>query len=125
AYSLGYPDGECISRGQMLEAVTRIARAVSVAVSADMEAGYGETPEEMAQTARELVASGAVGLNIEDGIESGTPRLREKKLQMEKIRALRRTATAAGIPLVINGRTDSYMLRLGDAKKHFKRTVER
>lgn len=127
AYSLGYPDGERIPRGQMLAAVARIARAVSVPLSADMEAGYGETPEEMAQTARELVASGAVGLNIEDGIEVGTPRLREKKLQIEKIRALREAGNAAGVPLVINARTDSYMLGLpyGDAGKQFDETVAR
>jgi 2-methylisocitrate lyase-like PEP mutase family enzyme len=125
AYSLGYPDGERIPRGQMLAAVTRIARAVSVPLSADMEAGYGETPEEMAETARELLASGAVGLNIEDGIESGTPRLREKTPQVEKIRALRETATAAGVPLVINARTDGYMLGLGDAGKQFDETVAR
>ena len=44
AFSLGYPDGQRISRDEMLEAVARIARAVRVPVTADMESGYGITP---------------------------------------------------------------------------------
>src|SRR4029450_8265251 len=66
AAALGYPDGQRVSRGEMLEVIARVARAVQVPVTADMEAGYGTTPAEMAETARELIASGAVGLNLED-----------------------------------------------------------
>src|SRR5215475_1630183 len=66
ANSLGYPDGQKVSRDEMLEVVARVARAVQVPVSADMEAGYGTTAKEMADTARALVEAGAVGLNLED-----------------------------------------------------------
>ena len=52
AYSLGYPDGQRLSRGEMLEVVGRIARAVRIPVTADLEAGYGTTVREMAETAR-------------------------------------------------------------------------
>src|ERR1700686_2736543 len=66
AFSLGYPDGQRISRDEMLEVVARIARAVRVPVTADMESGYGTTPAEMAETAKAIVNAGAVGLNFED-----------------------------------------------------------
>ncbi|MBZ5681236.1 MAG: isocitrate lyase/phosphoenolpyruvate mutase family protein [Acidobacteriia bacterium] len=52
AFSLGYPDGERIPREEMLAPVARIARAVRVPVTADVEAGYGPTPEDAARTAR-------------------------------------------------------------------------
>ncbi|HYX68012.1 MAG TPA: isocitrate lyase/phosphoenolpyruvate mutase family protein, partial [Terriglobales bacterium] len=61
ANSLGYPDGEHIGRTNMLEVVGRIAEAVSVPVTADLEAGYAGTPQEMKDTAGELLESGAVG----------------------------------------------------------------
>src|SRR5271170_3123264 len=66
AFSLGYPDGQRISRREMLEVVARIAHAVEVPVTADMESCYGKTPEEIGETTKELVATGAVGLNFED-----------------------------------------------------------
>src|ERR1700756_3554387 len=55
ANSLGYPDGQHISRREMLEVVGRIASAVQVPVTADMEAGYATTAEEMEVSARELL----------------------------------------------------------------------
>ena len=66
AFARGYPDGQRISREEMLETVALIARNVSVPVTADLEAGYGTTPEEMAETARLAIEAGAVGLNVED-----------------------------------------------------------
>src|SRR5262250_2184136 len=59
ANSLGYPDGEQISRNEMLNVVERIASAVRVPVTADMEAGYARDPEQMSDTARELIEAGA------------------------------------------------------------------
>src|SRR5262245_43853237 len=53
AAALGYPDGQRVSRGEMLDAVARVSQAVQVPVTADMEAGYGTTPADMAETARE------------------------------------------------------------------------
>src|SRR5947199_10792212 len=62
ANSLGYPDGGAISRDEMLEVVARIARAVSIPVTADMESGYGDP----VATAKAVIAAGAVGMNLED-----------------------------------------------------------
>src|SRR2546429_4226165 len=72
AWALGYPDGERISRDEMLAAVGRIARSVRVPVTADMEAGYGAAPEAAAETARGTITAGAVGLNLEDGTDDGS-----------------------------------------------------
>src|SRR5213080_150661 len=66
AFALGYPDGQRISRAEMLDMVRRVATAVKVPVSADVEAGYGTTPQAAAETARGVVAAGAVGMNLED-----------------------------------------------------------
>src|ERR1700737_1435969 len=68
AFALGYPDGQKISRSEMLAVVHRIAEAVNIPVTADMEAGYGAKPEDAAETAREVLAAGAVGMNLEDAI---------------------------------------------------------
>src|SRR2546428_14162454 len=62
AFTLGYPDGQRISREEMLEAVRRIAAAVKVPVTADVEAGYGDRPEDAARTVREVAEAGAVGM---------------------------------------------------------------
>ncbi len=67
AFSLGYPDGQRIPREEMLARIGRIARAVHVPVTADIESGYGSTPEDAAQTTRELIQAGVVGMNLEDG----------------------------------------------------------
>lgn len=107
SHSLGYPDGERVSRDQMLDTISRIAAAVTVPVSADVEGGYAETPEQMAATANALIEAGAVGLNLEDG-EADRTRLAPIARQVEKIIAVREAAAAAGVPLVLNARTDAF-----------------
>jgi 2-methylisocitrate lyase-like PEP mutase family enzyme len=125
AAMLGYPDGERVTRDEMLGVVARIARVVKVPVTADMEAGYGRTPEEMAETARALVEAGAVGLNLEDVTGEDESSHVELKLQVEKIGAMREASGSAGVPLVINARTDVYLMPIGPEATRFERTVER
>ncbi len=108
AASYGYPDGELISREEMLEAVRRIVNAVALPVTADMEAGFGSSPDEVAETARLVLEAGAIGLNLEDGTRDKSHPLSDIPLQIEKIKAVRQTADAFGVPLVINARTDVY-----------------
>ncbi len=124
ANSLGYPDGEHISRREMLEIVRRIVTAVRVPVTADMEAGYAESPDEMVMTTRELIDSGAVGLNLEDSTDN-LSRLLDLELQLDKIRALRETATSAGVPLVLNARTDAYWIKAAADANRMAETVRR
>lgn len=125
AAALGYPDGQRIPRAEMLEAVARIARAVRVPVTADMEAGYGTTVEDMAETAKAVVGAGAAGLNLEDVTADDESSHVEMPLQVKKIRAICETSAALGVPLVVNARTDIYLLPIGEPATRFERTVER
>ena len=122
---LGYPDGQRTPRREMLEFVARIARGVSVPVSADLEAGYCTTPGEMAEMAREVVAAGIVGLNLEDVTGDDESSQVKMGLQMEKIAAVREASASAGVSLVINARTDVYLMPIGPEETRFERTVER
>jgi len=125
AFSLGYPDGQRVSRDEMLEVVARISRAVRVPVTADMESGYGTTPKDMAETAKAIVAAGAVGLNFEDVIGDTESSQVDTKLQVEKIRTIREVSASLDVPLVINARTDIYLMPIGPEATRFERTVER
>ena len=125
ANSLGYPDGQQISRDEMLEVVARIVRAVSVPVTADMEAGYGETPEDLAQTAIALIETGAVGCNIEDCPKEASGELFPVDLQQKKLRAMLAAGEKLGVHLVINARTDVYLEGIGDPATRLERTAER
>ncbi|MGB0632502.1 MAG: isocitrate lyase/PEP mutase family protein, partial [Alphaproteobacteria bacterium] len=109
AWSLGYPDGEVISRDDMLFIVRRIAECVDLPVTADMEAGYGEAPENVADTITATLDAGAVGANIEDSSSqaAGHPML-DYDLSVARIRAGKQAADAAGVPFVINARTDVF-----------------
>ena len=125
AFSLGYPDGQRVSREQMLEVVARIAHAVQVPVTADMEAGYGTSVQDMSETAKALIAAGAIGMNLEDVTGEDESSHVHMTLQVEKIRAIRETASSLGVPLVLNARTDIYLMPIGPAETRFDRTVER
>ena len=106
--SLGFEDNEEIGRDLMLASVARIARAVDIPVTADLEAGYGPTVEDAIATARGAIEAGAVGLNFEDSAHKDTSVLYDADLQAERIRAIRRTGGEIGVPLVINARTDVF-----------------
>jgi 2-methylisocitrate lyase-like PEP mutase family enzyme len=103
---LGYPDGERIPALEMLDMVRRIAAAVDVPVTADLEAGYGDA----AATARAVWEAGAVGLNLEDAAGPAD-------VHAERVRAVRAAVPA----LVVNARTDLYLMGRPD----FDETVRR
>jgi len=124
AFSRGYPDGQRISRDEMLDVVGRIARAVRVPVTADLEAGYGTKAKDMADTTKAAIEAGAIGMNLEDsGDEEGS--LVDLLLQVEKIHAIREAARSLGVPFVLNARTDVYLASIGPEATRFNHTVER
>ena len=125
AWALGYPDGQRMSRGEMLDAVARITRAVSVPVSADLEAAYGTTPEAIADTMREAIEIGVCGVNFEDGTGLADKPLVELERQVDNIHAIRAAAQASGVPLVINARVDTYLLGVSDDAGRFAETIKR
>jgi len=94
-------------------------------VTADMEAGYGTTAKDMSETAKAMIASGAIGMNLEDVTGEDESSHVNITLQVEKIRAIRETASSLGVPLVLNARTDIYLMPIGPAETRFDRTVER
>src|SRR3954470_24110606 len=106
AFSLGYPDGERITRDEMLAAVARITRRISVPITADMEAGYGMTPQGVAETVRRVIDAGAVGMNLEDRMEG--KQLIDFPLAVERIAAARGAADGEGVSIVLNARTDAF-----------------
>lgn len=125
AFSLGYPDGEKIPKEEMFAAVARIAQAVGLPVTADVEAGYGDRPEDAAETARAVIEAGAVGMNLEDATGDSTRPLADLPLQLEKIRAVRQESARLKVPIVLNARTDVYLLQVGDPAKRYDETLLR
>ena len=125
AYSLGYADGQNISCDEMLSVVARIARAVRVPVTADLESGYGSTAKEISETARAAIEAGAVGMNLEDLSGSEQNPLLELPRQIEKVRAVRETAAAMGVPFVLNARTDVFLAAVGPEETRLENTAKR
>ncbi len=112
AYSLGYADGQHIPREEMMARIGRIARAVHVPVTADVESGYGPTPEDTAKTTRELIQTGLAGMNLEDGSGDPAQPLIDLQLAVDKIKAAREAAMQLGAQFVVNARTDVYLYLL-------------
>lgn len=125
AWALGYPDGEAAPWDEVVAATARIARAVLVPVTADIESGYGDTPEAVGRRVADIIGAGAVGVNLEDGLHSGAPPIRTIEDAAARIRAARAAAQAAGVPIVINARTDLYIKNIGDDASRFDAAVAR
>ena len=125
AAALGYLDGEHISRELLIEATGRITRVVTRPVTADIEAGYGTTIDEVLQTARSVIQAGAVGFNIEDSLPQHPESLQDMGYQVELISALRELATSMDVPFVINARVDVYLHAIGAPESRLGETVRR
>lgn len=125
AVSLGYHDGQRISREQLIDSIGRITRVVNSPVTADIEAGYGATIPEVVETVKAVMATGAVGINIEDSLVGQGGALADAAYQTDLISALRQLATDLDVPLVINARVDVYLRSIGAPESRFERTVQR
>jgi 2-methylisocitrate lyase-like PEP mutase family enzyme len=110
-----------------LALIARVAAAVHVPVTADIEEGFGATPAQVAETIRGVLAAGAVGVNIEDSLHvpSRSGPLRSAEDQAERIAAAREAAESAGVPLFINARLDTYLRSEGDADGLLDATLAR
>ena len=126
AYSRGLQDGQQITRDAMLAEIRTIVRAVACPVTADIEAGYGPSPDDVTVTVEAAIEAGAVGVNLEDsGVEGESP-LFGIDAQARRIEAARAAADRQGIALTINARTDTFMLGLGrDVDERVVMTLER
>ncbi len=125
AWDLGFPDGEGAPWPEVVAATKRMVDAVRVPVTADIETGYGDTPDQVGQHAAEILQTGAVGFNIEDGTPSPDKPVRTIDDASARIRAARAAATALGVPAIINARVDLYIKNVGDPASRFDETVRR
>lgn len=125
AYSLGYSDRERISRGEMAAAVRRIVEAVRTPVSADVEAGYGGRTSDVVETVDAILEAGAIGVNLEDATHSRKKPLFDVGVQEDRIHAARAAAKKAGVPIVINARTDVFLLSVGSESERLDEALLR
>ncbi|MGE5540542.1 MAG: isocitrate lyase/PEP mutase family protein [Gemmatimonas sp.] len=125
AWALGYPDGEKAPWSEVVAATERIVRAVRVPVTADIEAGYADSLDQLAQHIDDIIRAGAVGINLEDGTADHDNPIRSVDDAAARIRTARERANAAGIPLVINARVDVYQKHVGEETTRFAETVRR
>jgi 2-methylisocitrate lyase-like PEP mutase family enzyme len=108
----------------MLAALERIARAVRVPVTADIEAGFGASTEELQRTVAGVVRAGAVGINLEDGL-NGHAVLRDPADAAGRIAAARAAGEDLGVPIVINARIDVFLRGGGTAASRMAEAVDR
>jgi 2-methylisocitrate lyase-like PEP mutase family enzyme len=125
ANSLGYPDGEAVSRDEMLGVIARIARGLQVPLSADIEGGYAPGLDALKTTIRLVIEAGAVGINLEDGMHDGSHQLYPLEVAVDRIKAARSAADSAGVPIVINARTDVFLHAIGEKSARFDHAVAR
>jgi 2-methylisocitrate lyase-like PEP mutase family enzyme len=124
AAALGYADGGAVPPNEMIEAIARMARAVTVPLTADIEYGYATAPDAVADVVLRVIAAGAVGVNLEDYLP-GSAELVDLTLQADKIEAVVRAASIAGVRVVVNARTDVYLQEIGDAARRLEVAIER
>ena len=124
AASMGYPDCEVMQLSELIRIVTGIVNAVQVPVTVDFEAGYGNDVEEIVESVKKIIATGIVGINIEDSIEL-SPVLVDGKEFCERIAAIRALSDSLGFHLVINARTDSFYTSTGSTQEKLSESIRR
>ena len=124
AASLGYPDSQVIQLSEMIGVIKSIVNAVKVPVTVDIEAGYGNNVTEIIDAVREIIATGIVGINIEDSIDL-SPVLTDEREFCERISAIRELSDSMGFHLVINARTDSFYTSTGSVREKLSESIRR
>jgi len=105
SYAHGVEDGEGLTLDEELSAARRIVAAVDLPVSVDFERGYAPDAAGVQRHVEQLIATGAVGLNLEDS--TSATELFPFELAVARVAAVRRAAEATGIPIVLNARVDA------------------
>ncbi|MGE5464483.1 MAG: isocitrate lyase/PEP mutase family protein [Syntrophothermus sp.] len=124
AASLGYPDCQVIQLTEMIDAITGIVHGVQVPVTVDIEAGYGNNLDEIVESVKKIIATGIVGINIEDSIDLN-PILIDELEFCERISAIRAVSDSLGFHLVINARTDSFYTSSGSPQDKLSESIKR
>ena len=122
--SLGYPDCQVIQLSEMIEVISGIVNGVQVPVTVDIEAGYGNNLDEIIDSVKKIIATGIVGINIEDSIDLN-PILIDEIEFCERISAIRALSDSLGFHLVINARTDSFFTSSGSPRENLNESIKR
>jgi 2-methylisocitrate lyase-like PEP mutase family enzyme len=122
ADAFGVADTDVLGPDRAFAAVGAIASAVSVPVTADLEAGYALPPDELVER---LLAAGAVGCNLEDTDHHGDQVLVDAEAQAARIAAVKDAGRTAGVDLVVNARTDAYARGLGTPGEQLEESLRR
>jgi 2-methylisocitrate lyase-like PEP mutase family enzyme len=120
AFARGLPDGS-VGRGEMLRHVAEVVGASSLPVSADLEAGYGSSPEEVAMTIRLAATAGAVGGSIEDTSGDKDRPLLDIQAASERIRAAAEEAARLPFPFMLTARAENFLVGRPDLRETIAR----
>lgn len=120
AFSVGRRDNT-MDRAQMMQHVAAIASATDLPVSADLENGFGDTPEIVAETIRLAAAAGLAGGSIEDMSRQPGHSLYEHEHAVERVRAAAEMARAVPFPFTLTARAENYLVGKPDLKDTIKR----
>ncbi|GGF05660.1 2-Methylisocitrate lyase, PEP mutase family [Chishuiella changwenlii] len=123
AHSFGHEDGEQMPLSDLLFVVERIIKNINLPLSVDIEFGYGNTAEQIAENIIALEKLGAVGINIEDSyLENGERKLKDIALFSSLLNRVKNILKDKGISIFINVRCDTFLLNGPDA---FESSIDR
>ena len=108
AFTNGFDDGQRISFDAVLAILKKITSSVTVPVSADIESGFAYNDEQLKQNIKQLLATGIVGINIED-TDKESNSIVPIEVQCEKIKLIKKVSEEMGVSLFINARADVYL----------------
>ncbi len=110
AFSRGLPDAEwAVPRDLMLEHITELVTATDLPVNADFQAGYGNTPEDVAESVRLCVQTGVAGLSIEDRSGDRGKPLLELPVAIERLKAARQAVNASEADVLLTARAECFL----------------
>jgi 2-methylisocitrate lyase-like PEP mutase family enzyme len=120
AFSSGVPDNQ-VGRDRMLEHIAAIAEATELPVNADLENGFGDDPETVAETIRLAAAAGIVGGSIEDSIDRPGEKVYELAHAVDRVRAAVEAAGSLPFPFTLTARAENYLVGIPDLKDTIRR----
>ncbi|MDR8048022.1 isocitrate lyase/PEP mutase family protein [Burkholderia cenocepacia] len=118
AWALGYPDGRALPFDEVVAAVPRIVRVLSVPLSVDIEHGYSDDPKTVADHVMRLVDLGIAGINIEDGPDPAS-------LLALKIEAIKNALAKSGSDIFVNARSDVFLAGLAEKSRQVEESIAR
>lgn len=124
AAALGHPDCQVMTLQELIHVVSGIVNSVNAPVTVDVEAGYGDTINEIVDSVKKIIETGIVGINIEDSINL-SPVLIDEMEFCERISAIRALSDSMGFHLVINARTDSFYTSSASTKEKLAESIRR